>query len=38
MIFIARPLSAVLLAIAAALLLIVILPNVRRGREEAFQE
>jgi TctA family transporter len=38
MIFVQRPLSAALLAIAAALLLIVVLPNVRRGREKAFQE
>jgi putative tricarboxylic transport membrane protein len=38
MIFIQRPLSATLLAIAAALLLIVIVPNARRGREKAFQE
>jgi TctA family transporter len=38
MVFIERPLSATLLSIAAALLLIVIVPNVRRGREKAFQE
>jgi putative tricarboxylic transport membrane protein len=38
MIFLERPLSAALLAIAAAVLLIVVLPGVRRGRERAFQE
>jgi TctA family transporter len=38
MVFIERPLSATLLAIAAALLLIVIVPNVRRSREAAFRE
>lgn len=38
MIFLQRPLSAALLAVAAALLLVVVLPNVRRGRERAFHE
>ena len=38
MIFLRRPLSAALLAIAALLLLIVVLPNIRRGREKVFQE
>ena len=38
MIFLRRPLSATLLAIAALLLLIVVLPNVRRGREKVFQD
>jgi putative tricarboxylic transport membrane protein len=37
-VFIQRPLSAALLAIAAALLLVVVLPTVRRGREKAFQD
>jgi putative tricarboxylic transport membrane protein len=37
MIFLQRPLSAALLAVAALLLLIVVLPNVRRGREKVFQ-
>jgi len=37
-VFLTRPLSAVLLAIAAILLLLVALPAVRRKREEAFQE
>jgi TctA family transporter len=37
-VFVTRPLSATLLAIAAVLLLIVLAPNVRRKREEAFHE
>jgi TctA family transporter len=37
-VFLRRPLSAALLAIAAFLLLIVVLPNVRRGREKVFQD
>jgi putative tricarboxylic transport membrane protein len=36
--FIERPLSAGLLAAAAGLLLLVILPQFRKTREEAFQE
>jgi putative tricarboxylic transport membrane protein len=38
MTFIERPLSASLLALAGLLLLLVILPNVRKAREQAFQE
>jgi TctA family transporter len=38
MVFLERPLSAVLLALAALLLLIIIVPAARRGRETAFQE
>jgi len=38
MTFIERPLSGVLLGIAAAILVIAVLPNVRKRREEAFQE
>lgn len=37
-VLVTRPLSASLLAIAAVLLVIVLLPNVRRKREEAFVE
>jgi TctA family transporter len=37
-VFVTRPLSAALLAVAAVLLLIVLAPNVRRKREEAFHE
>lgn len=37
-VFLTRPLSAVLLSIAAGLLLLVVLPSVRKKREEAFQE
>jgi putative tricarboxylic transport membrane protein len=38
MVFLNRPISAVLLAISVFLLLLVILPNVRKKREEAFRE
>ncbi|RKE79318.1 tripartite tricarboxylate transporter permease [Rhizobium sp. AG855] len=37
-VFFTRPLSAGLLSIAAIMLLLVVLPSVRRKREEAFQE
>ncbi|APO73431.1 hypothetical protein AM571_CH00583 [Rhizobium etli 8C-3] len=37
-VFLTRPLSAVLLGIAAILLVLVVLPAVRRRRDEAFQE
>ena len=37
-VFLQRPLSLTFLAIAVVLLLFVILPNVRRARETAFQE
>ena len=38
MVFVQRPISAVLLGLSAILLLMIILPAARRGREEAFQE
>ncbi len=37
-VFVTRPLSATLLAIAAAALVVVLLPSVRKTREEAFKE
>src|SRR5262245_10433798 len=37
-VFVTRPLSLSMLALAAVLLLLVVLPAVRRKREEAFQE
>jgi len=37
-ILVTRPLSATLLALAAALLVIVLLPAIKRSREEAFVE
>jgi TctA family transporter len=37
-VFFTRPLSATMLAIAAALLLLIVLPNVRKKREDVFQE
>ncbi|MBM3539212.1 MAG: tripartite tricarboxylate transporter permease [Alphaproteobacteria bacterium] len=36
--FVERPISAVLLALGVALLVVAILPAIRRSREEAFQE
>jgi len=38
MIFITSPISGTLLVIAAALIVLVLLPTIRRGRVEAFQE
>jgi putative tricarboxylic transport membrane protein len=38
MVFLERPLSLTFLILAVVLLLIVIAPNVRKKREEAFQE
>jgi TctA family transporter len=38
MVFVERPISAALLAVAAVMILIVVLPSVRRSREEAFRE
>ncbi|MEN9314542.1 MAG: hypothetical protein RIS35_935 [Pseudomonadota bacterium] len=38
MVFLERPLSAVLLALAAALLVVVLLPAIRRKREDVFVE
>ncbi len=37
-VLVTRPLSAVLLALAALLVIIVLLPSVKKGREEAFVE
>jgi putative tricarboxylic transport membrane protein len=33
-----RPVSAALLLLALAIMVIAVLPTVRKGREEAFQE
>jgi len=38
MVFVERPISASLLAVAAVMILIVVLPSVRRNREQAFRE
>ena len=38
MTFVERPVAAVLLLLAAAVMVIAVLPAVRKGREEAFQE
>ena len=38
MIFLNRPISLGLLVAALVLLVLVLLPNFRRGREKAFQE
>jgi TctA family transporter len=38
MVFLERPLSASLLVLAALILLLALLPSLRRKREEAFQE
>ena len=37
-VLVTRPISASLLAVAAVLLVLVLLPAVRRGRKEAFVE
>jgi putative tricarboxylic transport membrane protein len=37
-VFLMRPISAGLLAAAVVLILVIALPNIRRKREEAFQE
>jgi TctA family transporter len=37
-VFATRPISAVMLGIAAVLLLIIVAPSIRKKREEAFQE
>jgi putative tricarboxylic transport membrane protein len=37
-VFVTRPISAVMLAMAAGLLLIIVAPNIRKKREEAFHE
>ena len=38
MTFVERPVSAALLLLALAIMVIAVLPTVRKGREEAFQE
>jgi TctA family transporter len=38
MVFIERPISAVLLAITVAIIALIVLPQFRKTREEAFQE
>jgi putative tricarboxylic transport membrane protein len=38
MIFLERPISAVLLAMTLAVIVMIVLPQIRRTREEAFQE
>jgi putative tricarboxylic transport membrane protein len=37
-VFVTRPISAVMLGLAVALLLIIVAPSIRKTREEAFQE
>jgi len=37
-VFVTRPISAVMLAMVVALLLVIVAPSIRRKREEAFQE
>jgi TctA family transporter len=37
-VFFTRPISAVMLAMAAGLLLVIVAPSIRKKREEAFQE
>jgi len=37
-VFVTRPLSLIMLLMAVALLLIIVAPNIRKKREEAFQE
>jgi TctA family transporter len=37
-VFVTRPLSLVMLVIAVGLLLLIIIPNVRKGRQEVFVE
>jgi putative tricarboxylic transport membrane protein len=37
-VFVTRPISAVMLAMAVGLLLIIVAPSIRKKREEAFQE
>jgi TctA family transporter len=38
MIFLERPISAVLLAMTLAVVVVIVLPQIRRTREQAFQE
>jgi TctA family transporter len=38
MVFLERPISATLLALTAAIIALIVLPQFRRTREEAFQE
>jgi TctA family transporter len=38
MVFLERPISATLLALTAAVIALIVLPQIRRSREQAFQE
>jgi TctA family transporter len=38
LVFVSRPISATMLALAALALLVVLLPSVRKKRDEAFKE
>ena len=38
MVFLERPISAIFLAVTAAIVALIVLPQFRRTREEAFQE
>ena len=38
MTFVERPVSAVLLAVAVTLLVVALLPSIRKGRDEVFTE
>jgi TctA family transporter len=38
LVFVQRPISAVMLALAVAAMAVVLLPSLRQKREEAFQE
>jgi len=38
MVFVERPISAVMLGLAVAAMAVVLLPSLRKKREEAFQE
>ena len=38
LVFVQRPISAVMLALAALAMIVVLLPSLRKKREEAFQE
>jgi len=38
MVFLERPISATLLALTAAVIALIVLPQIRKSREQAFQE
>jgi putative tricarboxylic transport membrane protein len=38
MVFLERPISATLLALTAIIIALIVLPQIRKSREEAFQE